>query len=120
MKDLDNSEIVRYKGQVFRLIETGTFERWVESVRDRRAMTKIIDRLKRAANGNFGDVESVGGGVSELRIHYGPGYRLYFFRRGQEVIILLCGGDKSSQRTDIECAKQLKAQIEQTDGDASL
>ena len=70
-------------------------------------MSRIVARLEAASAGHFGDVEAVGNGVSEMRIHYGPGYRLYFIRSGAEVIVLLCGGDKSSQRRDIERAKRM-------------
>lgn len=74
-------------------------------------MQRIADRILRIANGNLGDVEPVGEGVSEARIHYGPGYRLYFIRRGEELIILLCGGDKSTQARDIRLAKQLAEEV---------
>ncbi|HEO1527564.1 TPA: type II toxin-antitoxin system RelE/ParE family toxin, partial [Pseudomonas aeruginosa] len=74
---------------------------------DRRAKAVIAARIFRLANGLPGDVSPVGQGVSELRIHYGPGYRVYFQQRGTEIVILLCGGDKSSQARDIEMAKRL-------------
>jgi putative addiction module killer protein len=74
---------------------------------DRRARAKIAARIDRLAQGNPGDVASVGEGVSELRIHFGPGYRVYFVARGRALVILLCGGDKSSQAKDIKTAKQL-------------
>jgi putative addiction module killer protein len=77
-------------------------------------MARILDRLKRASNGNFGDVKPAGSGVSELRIDYGPGYRVYFFRRGKELVILLCGGDKSTQKADIARAARIKSEIEQS------
>ena len=70
-------------------------------------MARIIQRLERVAKGLLGDVRSVGEGVSEMRIHYGPGYRLYYVREGENTVVLLCGGDKSSQRRDIEWAKQM-------------
>ncbi len=75
-------------------------------------MSKITSRLRRVTQGNLGDVHSVGDGVSEMRIQYGPGYRLYFVRRGHDVIVLLCGGDKGSQRRDIERAKQIATELE--------
>lgn len=81
-------------------------------------MAKVLDRLKRASNGNFGDCKSVKGGVSEMRIDYGPGYRVYFFQRGKALVILLCGGDKRTQDADIAHAKRLKEEIEQQDGTA--
>ncbi len=76
-------------------------------MRDRRAVAHINARLRNASMGNFGDTRPVGDGISEMRVHYGPGYRLYFMREGATVIVLLCGGDKGSQQRDIERAKQL-------------
>lgn len=116
MTRIDKFAAVSYTGQAFRLEETSVFAKWLGSVRDRRAKTKIADRLKRASNGNFGDYRSVQGGVFELRIDYGPGYRVYFFQRGNELVILLCGGDKRTQNADIAYAKRLKAEIEKRDG----
>ena len=112
----DNSPSVLYKGQTFQLVETQVFADWLGSLRDRRAMAKIVDRLKRASNGNFGDHKSVKGGVFEMRIDYGPGYRVYYFQRGKELVILLCGGDKRTQDADIAEAKRLKEEIERQDG----
>ena len=89
------------------LIRSATFDRWLFSLRDRRAIARIAARLDRLAMGNPGDVQPVGDGISELRIDYGPGYRVYFIRRGPVLIILLCGGDKASQDKDIRQAKAL-------------
>lgn len=89
------------------LIRSATFDRWLTGLRDRRALARIAARLDRLAAGNPGDVQPVGDGVSELRIDYGPGYRVYFTRRGPVLVILLCGGDKSSQDRDIRQAKAL-------------
>src|ERR1700677_686672 len=87
--------------------QTETFLRWRTRLKDERARAMIASRLDRLAFGNAGDVKPVGHGISELRIDYGPGYRVYFLRRGDEIIILLCGGDKSSQQKDIKTAKLL-------------
>ena len=84
-----------------------TFDDWLQTLRDRRAVARIASRLSRAEDGNLGDVKAVGDGVSEMRIDYGPGYRLYFMQKGQVVIVLLCGGDKSTQARDIAEAKRL-------------
>ena len=92
---------------MFDVVESYTFARWVEGLRDRRAVARIQARLRNVSLGNFGDVWSVGDGVSEMRIHYGPGYRLYFTRRGSTVVVLLCGGDKDSQKRDIALAKRI-------------
>ena len=114
--DLDKLPTVLYDGQAFQITETSVFVSWFGSLRNRRASAKIGDRLLRASNGNFGDVKSAGGGISEMRIDYGPGYRVYFFKRGKELVILLCGGDKRTQQSDITEAKRLKAEIERTHG----
>lgn len=89
------------------LIRSATFDHWLSTLRDRRALARIAARLDRLAAGNPGDVEPVGNGLSELKINYGPGYRVYFIQRGPVLIILLCGGDKSSQSRDIKQAKVL-------------
>jgi len=80
-------------------------------LRDIKARARIDVRIKRLALGNYGDAAPVGEGVSELRIFYGPGYRVYFKNSGKEIIILLCGGDKSTQSRDIETAKQLAKEV---------
>lgn len=87
--------------------ETTTYADWLGSLRDLRARTRIDIRIRRLSLGNPGDVKPVGEGVSELRIDYGPGYRVYFTRRGSAVIILLAGGDKRSQDRDIAAAIRL-------------
>lgn len=91
------------------LIKSSTFDAWLRELRDRRAVARIQARLDRLAAGNPGDVKPVGSGISELRIDHGPGYRVYFMQRGPVVIVLLCGGDKSSQSRDIEQAKAIAA-----------
>ncbi|MDH7641146.1 type II toxin-antitoxin system RelE/ParE family toxin [Sphingomonas oryzagri] len=91
--------------------QTSTFAKWLRGLRDRKATAKIAIRIARMEAGLMGDVKSVGDGVSEARIAFGPGYRLYFTRRGEEVIILLAGGDKGSQERDIAKAKEIAAQI---------
>lgn len=87
--------------------QTSIFMKWERTLKDRRARAAIAARIFRLANGLPGDVAPVGQGVSELRIHYGPGYRVYFQQHGNEIIILLCGGDKSSQSRDAETARRL-------------
>jgi len=89
------------------LRQTEVFVEWLRQLRDERARARINVRLRRLAAGNAGQVRSVGGGVAELKIDYGPGYRVYFTRCGTEIVVLLCGGDKSSQSSDIEAAKKL-------------
>ncbi|QXL84636.1 type II toxin-antitoxin system RelE/ParE family toxin [Comamonas sp. NLF-1-9] len=90
---------------------TETFDRWFESLRDRRAAQRIQARIDRAEDGNFGDCEPIGEGVSEMRIHHGPGYRVYFVGRGMEVVILLAGGNKASQGKDIKTALELARRL---------
>lgn len=97
---------------MFEIRQTAIFRRWVEKLRDRRAKAMIAARIAGLESGNAGDVESVGGGVSEMRIHHGPRYRLYFMLKGATVVILLCGGDKGSQKADIVKAQKLAAELE--------
>ena len=92
---------------VLELKQTETFQKWRRHLKDERARALIASRLDRLAYGHAGDVASVGNGVSELRIHYGPGYRIYVQKRGNTIIVLLCGGDKSTQAKDIKTAKGL-------------
>ena len=87
--------------------QTDVYARWFGRLRDRQARARIDIRIRRLALGNPGDVRPVSEGVSELRINYGPGYRVYFVRRGQSLVILLAGGDKSSQARDITRARSL-------------
>ena len=87
--------------------KTEKYARWLDGLRDIHARARIQVRVERLAAGNAGDVKPVGEGVSELRIDYGPGYRVYFTRRGRELVILLAGGDKTTQATDIKAALRL-------------
>ncbi|MHB1567261.1 MAG: type II toxin-antitoxin system RelE/ParE family toxin [Acidiferrobacter sp.] len=89
------------------LKQTETFRKWRAKLEDERVLAAIALRLARLAYGHAGDGEPVGQGISELRIHYGPGYRVYFQKRGPAIIVLLCGGDKSTQAKDIKAAKRL-------------
>lgn len=87
--------------------KTEHFANWLDSLRDIQAKARVMVRIERLASGNAGDVKPVGEGVSEMRINYGPGYRVYFIQRGSELIILLAGGDKSNQSRDIKTAVRL-------------
>ena len=87
--------------------QSSIFTKWLSRLRDTNAYARIATRLERIEDGNFGDVKSAGEGVMEARIDYGPGYRLYFVRRGNVVVIMLCGGDKRTQNADIAKAKEL-------------
>ncbi len=98
------------------LKQTETFRKWRTGLKDERAKALIVSRLDRLAFGHAGDAEPVGEGISELRIHYGPGYRVYFHRRGATVIVLLCGGDKGSQARDIKVAKRLAGEWNEPNG----
>ena len=91
--------------------ETTVFSEWLADLRDDRAKARVASRIRRLAFGNPGDVRPVGEGVSELRIDYGPGYRVYFVRRGEEVIVILCGEDKRTQDRDIARAKDMAGQL---------
>jgi putative addiction module killer protein len=90
---------------------TDSFEKWLKKLKDRIGKALIIRRIDRLAQGNPGDVKPVGEGCSEMRIDYGPGYRLYYKDTGKEIIVLLCGGNKSTQTGDIENAKKLAKEI---------
>jgi putative addiction module killer protein len=92
---------------VLEIRKTEVFARWLDGLRDIRARARVQVRIERLAAGNPGDVEPVGDGVSEMRIDYGPGYRVYFKRIGREVVILLAGGDKRTQSADIKTALRL-------------
>lgn len=92
------------------VLTTVTFDRWLRRVKDRQGRLRVLERVDRLAHGNAGDARSVGHGVSELRLRYGPGYRVYFLREGDRVVLLLCAGDKSTQESDIRKAHQLAAE----------
>lgn len=96
--------------------QTETFRRWRALLKDEQARAQIASRLDRLAFGHVGDVAPVGRGISELRIHCGPGYRIYFQERGAAIIILLCGGDKSTQAKDIKLAKRLADEWSECNG----
>lgn len=93
-----------YTYTMFEVIQSETFAAWFSRLRDRQAVAKINARIRRISEGNFGDVKPARDGISELRIDCGPGYRVYFVRRGSVLVVLLAGGDKSTQDADIERA----------------
>jgi putative addiction module killer protein len=107
IKNIDNLYPRGYNWFVNEIRKTDTYARWLDSLRDIHARACVLARVERLAAGNPGDVKPVGEGVSELRIDYGPGYRVYFTMRGRTVIILLAGGDKRTQATDIKTALRL-------------
>ena len=98
------SDTIRFMNSFQR---TSEFDAWLKALRDPIGKARIISRIRSAEAGNFGDCEPVGEGVSEMRIHYGPGYRVYYSRKGDVVYLLLCGGNKSTQKSDIKQAKAL-------------
>jgi putative addiction module killer protein len=95
------------------ILTTDVFDLWFEQLRDNQAKARIKARLRRAEDGNFGDVKPVAKGVSEMRIHYGAGYRLYFMQKGFEIVLLLAGGDKSTQTDDIQTALALARKVKE-------
>ena len=97
---------------MFTILTTEAYDVWFDALRDRQVQLRITARLKRVEQGNLGDAKSVGHGVREMRLNFGPGYRLYFAQRGLEIIVLLCGGDKSTQTRDIKAAQAIAAELE--------
>jgi putative addiction module killer protein len=108
---IDKNPIVLYTGQAFRIEQTTSFEAWLKGLRDRDGRSRILKRLRRLADGNFGDCKAVGGGVSEVRMFFGPGYRAYFMMHGETIVLLLVGGDKDSQSRDIALAQELARKV---------
>lgn len=100
-----------YNHDMLQIIQTDSYAIWFQKLRDRKVKDIILARLRRVMLGNFGDCEPIGDGVSEMRIHYGPGYRIYTIRQGIEVVILLAGGDKSTQPRDIASALEMAREL---------
>jgi len=100
-------------GYIRTIQTTDVFDAWFSGLEDRMAKIRIQARIDRAEDGNFGDCEPVGEGVSEMRIHYGPGYRVYFTQAGREMVILLAGGDKATQAKDIKMALKLARELKE-------
>ena len=96
---------------MFEVQKTDEFDQWLAALRDQRAIAKIVSRIERLAMGNAGDVKAVGAGVSELRVDYGPGYRVYYKQVGNRILLIPCAGDKSTQDRDIRHAKAIAAQL---------
>lgn len=109
--DVDKPNFVSYTGQTFLLEISGGFAEWLKNLRDTTGRARILKRLRRLGDGQFGDVKPVGDGVHELRMFFGSGYRVYFMQRGDTVILLLSGGDKDSQAGDIARAKNLARKV---------
>lgn len=99
------------------ILKTAEFRHWLRSLRDERGRARVLKSIDRLSLGHFGNTKSVGGGISELRVDHGPGYRIYYARRGAQLILLAYGGDKSRQKTDIDRARQIAASWEPEDGD---
>ena len=100
-------------GVMYTILKTKEFDAWLRKLRDTKGKAKILARIKSAELGNLGDSKPVGTGVSEMRIHFGPGYRVYYKKRGRQIIVLLIGGDKSSQALDIDRAKALAEKLKE-------
>jgi putative addiction module killer protein len=96
---------------VFEVRKTDEFDDWLSALADQRAVAKIVSRIERLGLGNPGDVKPVGEGVSEMRLAYGPGYRIYYKQVGKTIVLILCGGDKSTQDDDIKRAKEIAAEL---------
>lgn len=111
---------VLYKGQGFSLEQSDDFASWLKKLRDREGRLRILKRLRRLSDGHFGDCQPVGEGVHELRMFFGPGYRVYFAQQDDTIILLLAGGDKDSQAGDIARAKALARELGSGDEDEAL
>jgi len=111
-KTLDIVYSVAYNIGMFTVDRTSIFDKWLKKLRDRQARLIITTHIDRMTRGNLGNFKPVGEGVVEKKINYGAGYRLYYFQKGKSWIILLCGGDKGTQKADIAQAKQLKKELE--------
>ncbi|MEO6780126.1 MAG: type II toxin-antitoxin system RelE/ParE family toxin [Bradyrhizobium sp.] len=96
---------------MYEVQKTDEFNTWLSALGDQKAVAKIASRIERLGLGNPGDVKPVGEGVSEMRLTYGPGYRVYYKQTGKKIILILCGGDKSTQENDIKRAKEIAAQL---------
>jgi putative addiction module killer protein len=108
---VDKQQSVNYSSHMVEIFRTAEFNKWLFGLSDTVSASRIQARIDRLGIGLFGDVKPVGNGVSELRVNYGPGYRIYFIQRGNKLIILLCGGDKSSQDRDISKAKAIAKEM---------
>jgi putative addiction module killer protein len=97
------------------IVQSAVFSSWLRDLRDEVSRALILRRLISAELGNFGDCQPVGEGISEMRVHHGPGYRVYFVRRGTTVYLLLCGGNKASQKSDIRLAKKMLKDLKELD-----
>jgi putative addiction module killer protein len=100
-----------YTSQMYQVQQTDIFEKWLSKLKDRRATAKVLVRIESLRQGNTGDSKSLGSGLHELRMHFGPGYRVYYTRKSGLVILLLCGGDKSSQSKDIARARKVLTEL---------
>lgn len=96
---------------MYEVFKTAEFDTWLLNLKDHVGKARIISRIERLEQGNSGDAEPVGDGISELRVHSGPGYRVYYKQTGRTIILLLCGGDKSTQQRDIRRAKSIAAEL---------
>ena len=105
---------IGYKRMMNTILRTDVFDRWLSKLKDPRAKARIIKRIRSAERGSLGDCKPVGVGVSEMRIHFGPGYRVYFMRIGKAIYLLLCGGTKRGQSSDIAKAKELARLFKET------
>ena len=98
------------------VVKSATFDRWIRKLKDRRAAARVLIRIDRLIGGNPGDVRPIGRGISELRIDYGPGYRVYYLQDADRLVLLLCGGSKSTQQADIQTAHQIAKDWRQDQG----
>ena len=116
-RKIDKTPSVLYKGQVFEVRVTTVFANWFSNLRDQQAVGCMAGQFRKLGDGNFGNAKPISDGVHELRMDFGPGYRAYFINRNGRLILLLCGGDKSSQKRDIALAKEMaKGEFDDEEG----
>ncbi len=94
--------------------KTDVFQKWLDGLRDQKGRARILNRVVAAESGNFGDCAALGNGISEMRVHFGPGYRVYYAQRGEVLYLLLAGGDKASQKRDVKRAKSIWKEVKES------
>ena len=112
MSTIEYSVIMLPNEDIYKILTTDTYDNWFENLKNIKDRSRIADRIDRIKEGNLGDAKSVGGGIFELKFHFGSGYRIYFIKQDKTIIILLCGGNKKTQNKDIKRAKEIASEVQ--------